>query len=494
MILKTIPKKNIVKAKVYFNEKCSKTMAQIRQELGCNYIINTTLFNMSTKDPVGYLYVDGKQISATANPYGLAVKDNNIVFSYGNNVKYPDFTGCYHVLVKDGEIAVTQSESNKYGYAWRSCVGIKANGDIVFLCDQSNRSLIGIAGDLLDAGCVTALNFDGGGSTQCYCNGEQLTTSRNVVAFLCIWTKDNTTTEDDNEDKVNGNTPEPPTVEEKPESEKEEGKMKKILLIAGHGAGDPGATSGDRQEADYTREVVGGLVKALSPICEVSTYPTDQNAYTDYQNGKLRSTANFENYDYILEIHFNAFDGSGSDGQIKGTECYVTTSESAVTVEEAILAQIEACGMTNRGVKYKNWSVINTAKQSGVSSALLEVCFIDDPDDMALYDKKKNDIVKGIALGIQKGFGLSGTVGNPDLDPVVENKPETSEPDVEEPETKPSTDDDVEQAYDWAQEAWVKAHNKIGNDGNPILDGKRPKENLTRQELAIVLNRLGLLD
>ena len=52
----------------------------------------------------------------------------------------------------------------------------------------------------------------------------------------------------------------------------------------------------------------------------------------------------------------------------------------------------------------------------------------------------------------------------------------------------------VEKAADWAQEAWEKANKKVGIDGKSIMDGTRPTENITRQEIAVVLNRLGLLD
>ena len=414
MIIKTIPKNLITKAKVYYNVGCKKTMAQIQKELGCQYMINTTLFNMTTKDPAGYLYSDGQKVCEKANPYGLAVKDTNIVFSYGNNVKYPDFTGCYHVLVRNGVKQITMSESNKYGYAERSCVGIKANGDIVIICDQSNRSLNGMAEELILAGCDVGLNFDGGGSTQCYYNGKTLYSSRNVVAFLCIWTKEDTTTKPENKDEA-------------PKEETSNVAKKKILLIAGHGAGDSGATSGSWQEATETRNVVAGLQEAMKNIADVTVYPTSRNAFTDYENGVLNSNAKFANYSYVLEIHFNAGATTTSNGKTTGVECYVTTSESGVTVEEAICEKVAACGLTNRGVKRKNWSVINTAKKAGVSSALLEVCFIDDPDDMKVYSTKQSEIVKAIAEGIKSGFGLSGTIAEPyskkEDDTVTDTKP-----------------------------------------------------------------------
>ena len=43
-------------------------------------------------------------------------------------------------------------------------------------------------------------------------------------------------------------------------------------------------------------------------------------------------------------------------------------------------------------------------------------------------------------------------------------------------------------AADWAAEAWQKARDK------GVMDGTRPAEGITRQEAAVVLDRLGLLD
>lgn len=183
-----------------------------------------------------------------------------------------------------------------------------------------------------------------------------------------------------------------------------------ILLIAGHGAGDPGATSTTNgklhKEAEETRRVVAALQPILQKYCKVSVYPTSRNAFEDHKSGTLRSTAKFENYNYVLEIHFNAFQNGPLDGKTKGVECYVTSRESGTTVEQAICKNIAAVGLTNRGVKRYNWSVINSAKNAGVSSALLEVCFIDDPDDMKVYTAKFNQIVEGIAKAIVDEFGL----------------------------------------------------------------------------------------
>lgn len=183
-----------------------------------------------------------------------------------------------------------------------------------------------------------------------------------------------------------------------------------ILLIAGHGAGDPGAigrvNGKTYKEADLTRQMVGEIQKYLKPYANVTVYPTANNAYDDHQLGQFLTLGKVKNQDYVLEIHFNAASGDSGNGKVKGAEAYVTTSESGITVEQKILANLQKLGYTNRGVKRKNWSVIKGAKGAGVSSCLLEVCFIDDGDDMALYEKTKEQAAFAIAYGVAEGFGL----------------------------------------------------------------------------------------
>ena len=187
----------------------------------------------------------------------------------------------------------------------------------------------------------------------------------------------------------------------------------KILLISGHGTGDPGATANvngkSYQEADETRKVTSGLAKALKGVADVTVYPTDRNAFNDYKKGTLVSIAQFSKYKYVLEIHFNAFKKDAGDGATKGVECYVTTAENGIGVEEAICKRVAAVGLKNRGVKRKNYSVIQTAKKAGVSSALLEVCFLDDANNMKVYAAKQDKIIQAIAQGIMDGFCLKKT-------------------------------------------------------------------------------------
>lgn len=185
----------------------------------------------------------------------------------------------------------------------------------------------------------------------------------------------------------------------------------KILLIAGHGAGDPGASGivgGKRyREADEARTIVAMLAADLQNRykVDVGVYNPERDPYKDAKAG--RYTAAIAGYGYVLEIHFNAVAELPEDGKTKGTEIYITYAEKADAVEQKIVRNIAALGLANRGVKRKNWAAIDQARAKGISAALLEICFIDDPDDMQIYLRDRGAVVHAIAEGIAEGFGLA---------------------------------------------------------------------------------------
>ena len=195
----------------------------------------------------------------------------------------------------------------------------------------------------------------------------------------------------------------------------------KILLIAGHGGKDPGACSSYGTEATETRRVVNQLKANL--LCynnvSVDVYNTSRDCYTDCGNGKLQ--VSFSNYNYVFEVHFNS-----ATAAAKGTEIFVTRSESGTTVEQAVVNKIAALGFTNRGVKRSNFRVIARAKSAGVSSALLEVCFISNKDDMSRYNSKFQQVCDAISSGIAEGFKLTRK-STAQSNPVIESAQTTTQ-------------------------------------------------------------------
>lgn len=189
----------------------------------------------------------------------------------------------------------------------------------------------------------------------------------------------------------------------------------KILLISGHGAGDVGACGCGFQEYALTRELVNNIAPKLRKYATVDVYDQNRNAFYDCQRG----TFNIGAYDYVLEVHFNAF-----NGQAHGTEIFVTDREKAVTVEKEIMKNMGKFFTLrgNAGVKVTNFLVINTVKSKGISSALIETCFIDNQDDMNVYVANKDKVAQAIVDGIVVGFGL-GEVSKPTVTPAPKPEP-----------------------------------------------------------------------
>ncbi len=181
----------------------------------------------------------------------------------------------------------------------------------------------------------------------------------------------------------------------------------KLLLIAGHGGGDPGACASGYKEADLTRELANMLVPKLSQYAEVELFDTSKDMYTYLKNG---GSCNFKNYGYVFELHFNAgANDANGNGKTTGTEILIHTTETGSKVEQEIVSRISALGFHNRGVKRRSdLRNMNVCKKNyGVSYALLETCFIDDVDDMKLYQSTKESVADAIANGIATGFGLA---------------------------------------------------------------------------------------
>lgn len=167
---------------------------------------------------------------------------------------------------------------------------------------------------------------------------------------------------------------------------------------------DPGAVGNGYTEEELNIEITNLVKKHLSEYARVDVYDTSRNAYKDVQNGSF----SIGTYGYVMEFHFNAFNGSAT-----GTECYVVTTEAGITVEQAVMKELSAFFRLRDnddiydGVKRTNFSVISKVKSLGMSAALYEICFMDNPSELAIYQENKDEIAKAITRGVCTGFGLS---------------------------------------------------------------------------------------
>ena len=102
--------------------------------------------------------------------------------------------------------------------------------------------------------------------------------------------------------------------------------------------------------------------------------------------------------DLDVSIHFNAGAGDKKgNGKTTGTEVYVYSATSAAKpAAERVVKKIAALGFKNRGVKIR--TDLYVLSQTNSPAMLIECCFVDDKDDVELYDYKK--MAAAIVAGI----------------------------------------------------------------------------------------------
>ncbi len=142
--------------------------------------INGDGFNMSTGEPGGLLVMDGKEYHGIDSDgfFGITKDGKAVIGTMAEyNTVYKDqvaegIGGFGSKLIEDGKISITGTSNYFTNRASRTAVGITRTGKVVFMVLDGRQepiscggSMIEIAQIMFDAGCVEAINLDGGGST-----------------------------------------------------------------------------------------------------------------------------------------------------------------------------------------------------------------------------------------------------------------------------------------------------------------------------------------
>lgn len=149
-------------------------------------------------------------------------------------------------------------------------------------------------------------------------------------------------------------------------------------------------------EARLVKDEVITLLKTLGHTVYDCTVNDGKNK-SDVLS-KIVKKCNSHTVDLDISIHFNSgVNDKKGNGKNTGTEAYVYSANSkAKTYAENIVKAISELGYKNRGVKYS--TSLYVLKHTKAPCVLLEVCFVDDRDDISIYDYRKvaQAIVKGI--------------------------------------------------------------------------------------------------
>ena len=140
--------------------------------------INADFYNMGTGEPGGALVMNGKEYhgAGSENFFGILKNGTPVIGSSSDYAQYKDqlqeAVGGSVYLVKDGKVAVDSSADYYNTRASRTCIGITEEGKVIMVVLDGRQEPFSAGGNameiaqiMLEAGCVTAINLDGGGSS-----------------------------------------------------------------------------------------------------------------------------------------------------------------------------------------------------------------------------------------------------------------------------------------------------------------------------------------
>lgn len=425
---------------------CRKTMAQVKAETGAAYILNGGMWN-ADGSPCPLLKVDGKNLSSFPwSAYGYSWDDGpDIHLSLQHTQRnFIAVTPLIHAGEPIQKLSYAYAQGGKRG---RSAMGIKA-GALCLYCSGDGSADAKTPEQLRDElhalGWESAVMLDGGGSSQCDFDGQQIKASRKVHNWICVYTKK------DEEDKP---------------------VKKTVCLDPGHG---PDTTNGSPDGSYKEREFTWDMYQRLTPLLEAQGVNVICTRTEDTKPSltERATVANNAGADCFVSLHTNASGSGWSDAH--GLELY--TSSGPETAERNVLAghlldAFSAAGVTlwADAVKHELYTVL---VKTNMPAVLIEYGFHTNREDVALLKDSayRDKLAEATARGVCDWLGIE-----------YKKKEETPVDNTNTPDT-------------WAAAAWKKANGTIGSDGKPILDGTRPRDTITRQEVAVILDRLGLLD
>lgn len=181
--------------------------------------------------------------------------------------------------------------------------------------------------------------------------------------------------------------------------------MKTIVIDPGHGGSDPGATNGSYLEKDFNLMIALKVENYLLQNYEVNIIMT-RSSDTKISLTARTQLANSSNADFFLSIHHNAAGGNGFESYIFNGSVPSTTKNYQNVVHDRILKSVESSyNVNDRGKKRANFHVL---RESNMAALLLEILFVDHPDDLALLTNPSfiNDVSIAIAEGVQEALDL----------------------------------------------------------------------------------------
>jgi N-acetylmuramoyl-L-alanine amidase len=442
----SIPLGDIERVQIYIN-KSVKTLAEIKAETGADYLINGGLYQgpkavchlradgrTYAKDPYtywGYAWDTGPDITLRSVP---AAERRNYI--------------CCVCLLRGGKAETLIYNRDVGGSRPRTAIGLK-DGALCLYCTDSGRTPEELQAELLALGWESSVMLDGGGSSQCDLAGKRIVSSRKVHNLILVYKRKRAPSEPDDSDK-----------EDKPMSTKYT-----VCLDPGHG---PDTVNGSPDGSYKEREFAWDMYTRIRPLLERHGVNV---ICTRTEDTKPSLTARCEvsnkaGADLFVSLHSNADGGSGW-GAARGLLVY--TSSGPMTAKRnvaatAIVNRAHEAGVRLHGSGVAHQIEYTVLAKTDAPAVLIEYGFHTNQEDIGLLKdiSYRDKLAEATAKGVCDFLGIDWTAES-------------------------GGDGTDIPAADWAAEAWQKAKS------NGVMDGTRPTEPITRQELAVVLDRLNLI-
>lgn len=328
--------------------------------------------------------------------------------------------------------------------AWHTFVGVKDDPSKVYVIGMETTS-----GNMVKTseafnvfrtlGFRDVIKLDGGGSFYMNAGGEVLTSggSRRINSILRL-------------------VPDSGTGK----------KPFKIALDAGHYMGTAGRRIPKNLDPNETREwqlnsrVTNKTEQLLGIYDNVEVLRVDdRTGQTDVSLSDRTKAANEWGADVYISIHANAGINGGSGG---GIVAYAHTEASAesINLRDALYYElVAATGLRGNRATPRATANHHVTRETNMTAVLLELGFMDSRTDVPviLTEAFADGCAAAIVDTLADFYGLEET----------------------------ST---IDTADEWAQRAWEHAY------AAGVMDGTRPRDGVSRQELAVVLDKLGMLE
>lgn len=437
-------------ARVEIVQLGGKTMGEwyAAQAEGPDMMINASLWD--GKGAIGTIWQDGKLVRNEGTGFGFGMNPAG-GWGFGDPwaVSWQDYITGYPALVKAGK-ALSDGVDNYVMNSKTKRSVVAVAGKRLYFITADGMTITGLRKALVSFGVYSAINLDGGGSSRLLVNGKTVnhpTDDRRCPNAIAVW------------------------LTKKQEPEKEGAGMSKITVAidAGHGKHTAGKRCLKSLDPNETREwtlnsrIAAKVCARLEAAGVTALRMDDITGESDVALSERTAKANAAGCALYVSIHHDSGVNGGTGGGVT-VFSHPKGSAKAVTLRDAVYEHvIETAGLRGNRANPKTTADFYVLRKTSMPAVLIECGFMDSKTDVPviLTDAYAENAARGIAEGVCQVLGVKTLKEAEDVGKDTKEIPSA-----------------------WAAASWVWAKD------NGLMDGTRPKDAVTREELAAVLMRL----